>query len=43
MRNFGLLAAGAAVVLAGCGTPAPVEPLVTDGPNQVVLRVPGMT
>ena len=43
MRNFALLAVGTAFVLAGCGEPTPVEPLATDGPNQVVLRVPGMT
>ena len=45
MRNWGIAAVGTAViaVVAGCGEPAPIVPLATDGPNQVVLRVPGMT
>jgi hypothetical protein len=33
------------LVMAGCG-PAPrgsSEPMPTDGPNQVVIKVPGMT
>ena len=33
------------LVLAGCG-PSPRgsdDPMTTDGPNQVVLKVPGMT
>ena len=45
MRTWGIVTAAAVVVAvaAGCGEPAAVEPLATDGPNQVVLRVPGMT
>ncbi len=31
------------VFLAGCAGPPADEPLPTDGPNQVVLKVPGMT
>ncbi len=31
------------LVFAGCAGPSTDEPLPTDGPNQVVLKVPGMT
>jgi hypothetical protein len=27
----------------GCGSPALDVPMATDGPNQVVLKVPNMT
>ncbi len=40
------LAAAVAVglALAGCEPPsASNEPMTTDGPNQVVIKVPGMT
>jgi hypothetical protein len=45
MRTWGIVTAATMVVAvaAGCGESAPVVPLATDGPNQVVLRVPGMT
>lgn len=35
------VAAVAGVV--GCGSPVPDVPMTTDGPNQVVLKVPAMT
>ncbi|MBA4063273.1 MAG: conjugal transfer protein [Isosphaera sp.] len=41
--RFGLALAAAAGLLAGCGTEAPDVPMPTDGPNQVVVKVPGMT
>lgn len=40
-----VMAVAVGLVLAGC-MPAPRgsdEPMPTDGPNQVVLKVPGMT
>ena len=45
MRRRGLISAAVGLVLFGC---KPVErgsdePMPTDGPNQVVLKVPGMT
>lgn len=45
MRTWQLPAAGVAVaiaVLAGCG-PIESAAMPTDGPNQVVYSVPGMT
>ena len=37
-------AAVVAAALTGCGeSPQANEPMPTDGPNQVVLKVPGMT
>jgi len=45
MRTWQLPAVGvavAALVLAGC-EPIDHSPMPTDGPNQVVYRVPGMT
>jgi hypothetical protein len=47
----GVMAAVVAVTLAGCGGSGwgPIkpkltnEPMPTDGPNQVVLQVPGMS
>ena len=45
-RKLALAAAVLAVAwLAGCegGTSSPDVPLPTDGPNQVVIKVPGMT
>ena len=30
-------------VLIGCQPPGSSEPVPTDGPNQVVIKVPGMT
>jgi hypothetical protein len=37
-------AAAAVALLAGCmGEPKPDVPMATDGPNQVVIKVPGMT
>lgn len=46
MKLWQVPAVGAAVValaLAGCGAVADKEPMPTDGPNQVVYSVPGMT
>lgn len=46
MRTWQLPATGvavAALVLAGCGPIEPPTPMPTDGPNQVVYSVPGMT
>lgn len=46
MRYWGITPAVAVVALvAGCGDTGStsIEPLPTDGPNQVVLSVPGMT
>ena len=31
------------LVLAGCGPSGSTVPMPTTGPNQVVIRVPGMT
>jgi uncharacterized protein YceK len=45
MRTWRIPAAGVAVailVLSGCG-PIGSDPMPTDGPNQVVYSVPGMT
>jgi hypothetical protein len=36
---FALLGAG----LAGCSSDPNAPPMATDGPNQVVLKVPGMS
>ncbi len=46
MRTWGVAAAGVvAALVAGCGGGEAVstEPLPTDGPNQVVIKVPTMT
>jgi hypothetical protein len=44
MRTWGVAAAGVVVALAaGCADTTPDVPLATDGPNQVVIKVPGMT
>jgi hypothetical protein len=46
MRYWQVPGVGAAVVafaLAGCGGVADSTPMPTDGPNQVVYSVPGMT
>lgn len=49
MRSWQGPAVGAAVValalggMAGCGSVADKTPMPTDGPNQVVYGVPGMT
>ena len=49
MKPWQVPAVGAAVVvlalggLAGCGSVADKNPMPTDGPNQVVYSVPGMT
>lgn len=44
MREWGLAAAAVAVVVVvGCGPAGSDEPLPTDGPNQVVIKVPTMT
>jgi hypothetical protein len=46
MRTWQVPAVGAAVVvlaLAGCGRVADKTPMPSDGPNQVVYSVPGMT
>jgi hypothetical protein len=44
MRTCYPAAAVAVAILAGCaGQPKPDIPMPTDGPNQVVLKVPGMT
>lgn len=40
MRTWCVLAVA---VLAGCGKREPAPPMLTDGPNQVVLHVPDMT
>jgi len=47
MRTWGIAGVAAvAALVAGCDGPAEskgsVEPMPTDGPNQVVIRVPGM-
>jgi hypothetical protein len=41
MRTGLLLAAG--LLVAGCSRINPDVPMATDGPNQVVIKVPGMT
>ncbi|MEO2090559.1 MAG: hypothetical protein ABGY75_13825 [Gemmataceae bacterium] len=45
MRSWQLPAVGAAVavLMAGCGGVVDRSPMPTDGPNQVVYSVPGMT
>ncbi len=45
MRTWGISAAGLAVaaLVVGCADPTPDVALATDGPNQVVVKVPGMT
>jgi len=43
MRAWVIPVAAVAALAAGCGSPAPDVPLATDGPNQVVLKVPSMT
>ena len=46
MRAWQMPAFGVAVatlMLAGCGPVEPPTPMATDGPNQVVYSVPGMT
>lgn len=49
MRVWQVPALGVAVAaltltgLAGCGGPVDRSPMPTDGPNQVVYSVPGMT
>ena len=44
MRAWGAWGAGAVVALiAGCADTTPDVALATDGPNQVVVKVPGMT
>ena len=41
--TWGVTAAAVAGLVAGCGGAVDTVPLPTDGPNQVVLSVPGMT
>ena len=41
MRTGLLLAAG--VLVLGCAQTNPDVPMATDGPNQVVIKVPGMS
>jgi hypothetical protein len=43
VSQVGAAAVVAGLVIAGCQPPPPVEPMPTDGPNQVVIAVPGMT
>jgi hypothetical protein len=38
-----LVGAAALTVAVGCGSGTPETALATDGPNQVVLKVPTMT
>jgi hypothetical protein len=38
-----VVAVAIGLALSGCRPPGPSEPLTTDGPNQVILFVPGMT
>jgi hypothetical protein len=41
MRGGLLLAAG--LLVCGCNRTDPDVPMPTDGPNQVVIKVPGMS
>jgi hypothetical protein len=44
MRAWGgVTTVAVAGLLVGCGRAVDTTPLPTDGPNQVVLSVPGMT
>lgn len=43
MRTWCVPAALVVAALVGCGTREPAAPMLTDGPNQVVLHVPDMT
>ena len=42
-RHIAATAVVGLVLLAGCGPRGSDEPMLTDGPNQVVLKVPGMS
>lgn len=45
MRSYrnGILLTSIVFVFAGCTSAPDAPPMPTDGPNQVVLRVPGMS